>query len=113
MAPSRLSIQEARLLPRNLLAKYHNAVADFLIDDSIYGEHTNGQTPLLWQEVLLAFPGHSDLRPLPIHWDTLNRIVQIGRRLSTKQVEVAYEWNLSQAPTQLYLTPTRSISWQE
>ena len=104
-AVPRLSLVRAQWLTAKELLQYHIALANFLAVDPLYGEDALGGAQVVWQEVLLAFPGALSLEPLPIDWDLLCRIVQAGKRLSIKQMADQPEWSMAQPPSQLYLTP--------
>ena len=98
----RMTSAQALGLTAAQLRRYHLAVVHFLSTDPYYRKGFVGHS-LLWQEVLLVFPGEHGLPPLPVSDTVCRQIVSAGPHLRLESRSAPSEWPLSELP--MYLVP--------
>ena len=98
----RLTSAQALGLTAPQLRRYHLAVLDFLSSDPHYRIGFVSHS-LLWQEVLLVFPGEQGLPPLPVNDAVCRQVVSAGQHLRLESRTAPAEWPLSDMP--MYLIP--------
>ena len=101
-ATCRMTSAQALSLTAAQLRSYHLAVVHFLSSDPHYRKGFVGHS-LLWQEVLLVFPGEQGLPPLPVNDAVCRQIVSAGQHLRLESRAAPSEWPLSDLP--MYLVP--------
>ena len=98
----RMTSAQALCLTAAQLRRYHLAVVDFLSSDPQYRKDFVSHS-LLWQEVLLVFPGEHGLPPLPVSDAVCRQLVSAGQHLRLESRTAPAEWPLSDMP--MYLVP--------
>ena len=98
----RMTPAQALSLNAAQLRSYHLAVVHFLSSDPHYRKGFVGHS-LLWQEVLLVFPGEHGLPPLPVSDAVCRQIVSAGQHLRLESRTAPSEWPLADPP--MYLVP--------
>ena len=98
----RMTSAQALRLTAAQLRRYHLAMLHFLSSDPHYRKGFVGHS-LLWQEVLLVFPGEQGLPPLPVSDAVCRQIVSAGQDLRLESRTAPPEWPLADPP--MYLVP--------
>ena len=101
-ATCRMTPAQALSLTAAQLRRYHLAVVHFLSSDPRYRRSFVSHS-LLWQEVLLVFPGEHGLPPLPVNDAVCRQLVSAGQHLRLESRTAPSEWPLSDLP--MYLVP--------